>query len=135
MTRNPDNQYPISNDEEIKELEGELKSRERIIESLNEKLNNNKDMLQDIIAEKNELLKQIREYNLKMADDKINQCQKLLEEHQKTVHRLQVTKEILDKTNAENRQMQTVIEDLKKRGFLDYIIGRYPQTYLKYKEK
>jgi chromosome segregation ATPase len=133
---------PDSKDEYIKELEKKLKDQEKTIESLKEKLSNNQDMLKDTINEKNELKKKIQEYDLKMVDKKLNQYQELHEEQQKTLHRIHVTKNHLDDANSKNKElliikeeMQKVLEDLENRGLLDYIRGKYPESYLKYKEK
>lgn len=136
-----DNQLqPDLKEDEISTLKSELKGREKSIKSLNEKLDINNRMLQDILMEKNELKKKIQEYELKLVDAKLNQYQKLQEQHQKTVHRLQVTKKHLDNANIKNKDlqakemvMQMVIEDLVKRGFLDHIRNRYPESYLEYK--
>ena len=140
MEKNYHNQSPNLKDEEIKELKIEIKNREKTIESINQKLNNNNDILQDIITENKRLKKDIHEYDLKMVDEKLHKYQELQEDHQKILHRLQVTKDHLDDANNKNRklrekkeEMQIVIEDLVKRGLIDYIRSRYPETYLKYK--
>ena len=142
MKKNSNDLNPDSKDEEINKLKKELKNREKIVISLNEKLENNKNMLQDIIIEKNELKKTIQEYDLKMVDAKLKQYQKLQEQQQKTVHRLRVTKNQLDDVNIKNKdlkeskkEMQRVIEDLENRGLVDFIRGKYPESYLKFKEK
>lgn len=126
---------------QIMELKKELKSKQSTIELLQERLKNNKEMLQDLIQEKNQLKKRIQEYDLNLMDAKLNQYQKLQEDHQKTVHRLQVTKKHLDEVNLKNKELnkeinilEKIIEDLANRGLLDHARGRYPDSFQKYKK-
>jgi len=130
-----------SKDAEIKELKKELKTLKKTIESLKETLVNNNNMLHDIIIEKKELTKKIQEYDHKLVDTKLKQYQKLQEDHQKIIHRLQVTKKQLDKTNQnikilnrKNEELERVIMGLESRGILDYIRGKYPESYQEYKK-
>ncbi|MDD1775458.1 MAG: hypothetical protein LUQ24_08000 [Methanobacterium sp.] len=133
---------PTSHDFEIKRLERELKTRESTIESLKEQLENNHSILQDVITEKKELKRRVQGYDLSLIDAKLKQYQKLQEDHQKTVHRLQVTKNHLDNANnnikeleREQDKLKQIIEDLNTRGLLDYVRGKYPESYLEYREK
>ncbi len=126
----------------INQLEMELRSKESTIEVLQERLNNNKDMLQDVIAEKKQLNLRVQGYDLNLIDAKLNQYQKLQEDHQKMMHRLQVTKNHLDDANQKIKEangkidvLEKIIVDLGDRGLLDYIRGRYPESYRRYKEK
>ena len=142
MNNNHEDIQSDSKDEEIRELRSKLKNRDKTIDSLKEKLDSNKLMLQDILTQKNEVKKKIQEHELKMVDAKLNQYQQLQEKHQKTLHRLQVTKKHLDNSNIQNKkllkkeeEMQRVIEDLLKRGLMDHLRNRYPESYLKYKGK
>lgn len=118
---------------QIRDLEKELKDKQSTIELLQERLKNNEDMLQDSIQEKNQLKERIQEYDLNLTDAKLNQHQKLQEDHRKTVHRLQVTKTHLDKTNDEIDILKKVIEDLTNRGLLDHIRGKYPESFENYR--
>ena len=135
------NDDPSTENSIIKELEGELNKRDAQIELLNEKLSNNKDILQNVISEKKQLKVRIQEYDLKLIDAKLSQFQKLQVEHQKTVHRLQVTKKHLDSANKKINELQLSIEDLEKiiedldnRGLWDHLRGKYPESYQKYKK-
>ncbi len=130
-----------SKDAEIKQLKKELKTQEKTTESLKETLSNNNNMLHDIIKEKKELTNKIQEYDLKLVDAKLNQFQRLQEDHLKTVHRLQVTKKQLDEANqritelnGKNEELELVIAGLESRGILDYIRGKYPESYQAYKK-
>ena len=139
MKEAPDKEDP---DFKNKKLEKELKKRESTIESLKEQINNNHSILQDVISEKNQLKRRIQEYDLNLIDTKLNQYQKLQEDHQKLAHRLQVTKKHLDTANANVEMMQKeiesllqIVEDLKNRGVFDYIRGKYPESYQEYKSR
>jgi len=118
----------------IKELEKKLKSRESDIENLQEKLKTNEDMLQDVIQEKNQIKSRLQEYDLNLIDAKLSQYQKLQEDQQKLVHRLQVTKKHLDDARDEIAILREIIDDLTHRGLLDRIRGRYPESLKKYKK-
>lgn len=127
---------------QIRELERELKSRESTIAALQEKLKTNENMLQDAIQEKNQTKLRLQEYDLKLIDAKLSQYQKLQEDHQKTVHRLQVTKRHLDEINLKNKELneeiiflKEVIEDLANRGLVDHMRGRYPDSFKNYNER
>jgi chromosome segregation ATPase len=131
----------IQTDSKIRELEEKLKTQEKTNKKLKEKLENNSNMLNDVIRENKQLKKRIQEYDLKLVDTKLSQYQKLQEEYQKKAHRLQVTKKHLDNANLKNQDLQEkekilhqIIADLEKRGLLDYIRGRYPESYQKYKQ-
>ncbi len=119
---------------QIKELKRELKSRASDIEALQEKLETNEDMLQDAIQEKNQMKLQLQEYDLNLIDSKLGQYQKLQEDHQKTVHRLQVTKKHLDNARDEIAILREIIDDLTHRSLFDHIRGRYPESMKKYKK-
>jgi len=141
MNENLNTKNHQSKDAEIKELKKELKTLKKTIESLKETLVNNNNMLHDIIIEKKELTKKIQEYDHKLVDTKLKQYQKLQEDHQKIIHRLQVTKKQLDKTNQnikilnrKNEELERVIMGLESRGILDYIRGKYPESYQEYKK-
>jgi len=114
----------------IKELEKKLKSRESDIENLK----TNEDMLQDVIQEKNQIKLRLQEYDLNLIDAKLSQYQKLQEDHQKLVHRLQVTKKHLDDARDEIAILREIIDDLTHRGLFDRIRSRYPESLKKYKK-
>lgn len=129
MTKEP------SDNSRIKRLEEEIKSKESIIKSLKERLDSNQKILEDVIREKNLLNNQIREYELKQMDSKFSRYQEMEEEHQKAVHRLEVTKNHLDLAKAEIKSLEKIIEDLKNRGLVDYLLGRFPDSFKEYKEE
>lgn len=120
---------------QIREFEKELKSRESELKTLQERLKNNEDMLQDAIGEKNKIKLRLQEYELNLTDDKLDQHQKLQEDYNKTVHRLQVTKEQLDNARKEISYLKEIIDELSNRGLLDHIRGRYPESFQEYKGK
>lgn len=129
-------------DQEIKQLKDELKKKDASIESLKKQLLNNQSMLKDIIAEKKLLKKHAYEYELSMTDAKLKQYQKLQEDHQKIVHRLSVTKNYLDTANKDIKDLKEevdvlrqIVSDLNKRGLLDFIRGRYPDSYRNYQKR
>lgn len=119
----------------IKELEKELRNRESELKTLQERLKNNEDMLQDAIDEKNKMKLQLQEYELTLTDNKLNQHQKLQEDHNKTVHRLQVTKKQLDDARTDISDLKEIIDELANRGLLDHIRGKYPESFEEYKGK
>lgn len=127
---------------EVKRLERELDEKESAIKSLKEQLSNNQSILKDVISEKKQLITRVQEYDLSLVDTKLEQYQKLQETHQKTVHRLKVTKKHLDMANTNIKEMQgeikklkQIISDLNNRGLLDYVLSKYPESYQEYRKK
>lgn len=118
----------------IKELEKLLNKRESEIKTLKERLKNDKEILQDVIGEKKLLNKKIQDFELKEIDAKLNEFQKLQQNHYKTEHRLQVTKKLLDEANEKIGKLEKIIEDLKNMGNINYILGRFPESYKEYEK-
>lgn len=130
-----------SKDEQIKKLKSMLKEKEALIELLNRKLSNNKEILQDVISEKKQLKLQLQEYEFNLINAKLKQYEKLQSEHQKTVHRLTVRKKHLDNAKEKIKQLEREIEDLERiindlhnRSIWDYLRGKYPESFREYKE-
>jgi chromosome segregation ATPase len=119
----------------VKELEKDLARKESEIEFLKEKLNNNQEVLLDIIEDKKLLKKQIEEFELKEIEEKLNNFRKLQHKHHKTEHRLYITKKNLDTARQDLEERRNVIVDLEKRGLRDYVLGNYPESYVKYQKK
>lgn len=133
---------PSDDNSRIKKMEKELRNRESEIDSLKEKLNNNKKILQDMIQDKKLKEKQIQVFELKEIDAKLDKLQKLQSEYDKIKHRLMVTKKLLDEANEEIVRLkdeievrEKIMEDLKNRGLMDHILGRFPDSFKEYKEK
>lgn len=130
-----------SKDELIKKLKKELKKKEALIELLNQKLSNNQQIIKDIISDKKQLKLQLQEYELSLVDAKLQQYEKLQDEHQKTLHRLQVRKKHLDNANQKITQSQEkiedlerIIEDLNNRSLWDHLRRKYPESYQRYRD-
>lgn len=123
------------------ELEKLLNTRESEIKTLQERLNNDKEILYDVISEKKLLNKKIQDLELKEIDAKLNDFQKLQQKHHKTKHRLQVTKNLLDEANKKIDEshhkideLNIIIEDLKNMGIINHVIGRFPESYKEYEK-
>jgi dynactin complex subunit len=65
---------------------------------------------------------------------KLQEYEKLQQKHNKLEHRQEVTKNHLDKANEKIKSMEKIIEDLHNRGFKDYLLRRYPESYQEYSE-
>lgn len=118
----------------IKTLEKELAKKESEIEFLKEKLSNNQEVLLDIIEDKKILKKQIEEFELKEIDEKLNNLRELQHKYHKVEHRLYITKKHLDTARQDLEERGNVIKDLEKRGLRDYVLGNYPESYVKYQK-
>lgn len=130
-----------SKDELIKKLKKELKKKDALLELLNQKLSNNQQIIKDGISEKKHLKLQLQEYELSLVDVKLQQYAKLQDEHQKTLHRLQVRKKHLDNANQKITQSQEkieelkrIIEDLNNRSLWDHLRRKYPESYQRYRD-
>lgn len=119
----------------IKELEKELSKRESEIAFLKDKIVNDQEIIIDVIEEKKQLKKTIQDYEMKELDMKLNNYLELQRKHHKTEHRLFVTKNLLDDAQEELEFRAKVIEDLENKGLSDFILKRYPDSFLEYKKK
>lgn len=140
LNQNKDNDLKLkkvsSNDKaRIKELEMELAKKESEIIFFKDKIANNQEIILDVIEEKKLLKKQIKDFELKELDLKLNNYMELQRKHHKTEHRLFVTKNHLDDANKELEFRAKVIEDLETRGLRDHALGRFPGSYQKYKKR
>ncbi len=126
---------PAVDSSRIKELEYELKKKESSIDSIKDQLNNNQEILQDLIKEKKLLKEQIQDFEIKQTNNKLQEYEKLQQEHNKLKHRQEITKNHLDKANEKIRSMEKIIEDLHNRGLKDYLLRRYPESYQEYTEE
>ncbi|EKF86438.1 hypothetical protein [Methanobacterium formicicum] len=140
LTQNPNDEHKgkkvSSNDKvRIKELEMELAKKESEIVFFKEKVTNNQEIILDVIEEKKLLKKQIKDFELKELDLKLNNYMELQRKHHKTEHRLFVTKNHLDEANEELEFRAKVIEDLETRGLRDHALGRFPDSYQEYKKR
>ncbi|EKQ54127.1 MAG: hypothetical protein B655_0928 [Methanobacterium sp. Maddingley MBC34] len=119
----------------IKKLEKKLSQKESEIMFFKEKMTNNQEIILDVIEEKKQLKNQIKDFELKELDLKLNNYMELQRKHHKVEHRLFVTKNHLDEANKELEFRAKVIEDLENRGISDYILGRFPDSYQEYKKR
>lgn len=140
LTQNKDDELKVkkvsSNDKaRIKELEMELAKKESEIVFFKDKISNNQEIILDVIEEKKLLKMQIKDFELKELDLKLNNYMELQRKHHKTEHRLFVTKNHLDDANKELEFRAKVIEDLETRGLRDHALGRFPNSYQEYKKR
>ena len=119
---------------ELEELKVESVRKDEEIIQLNEKLSITQDRLLDIIQEKKLLEERKTELELKNIEIELENFQKLKNEHNKLSHRSQVTKKQLDQARVDIKIQEQVITDLEKRGFLDYLLRRFPESFQDYKK-
>lgn len=119
----------------IKELEKEVGKNESEIEFLKEKLTNNQEVLLDVIEDKKLLKKQIEDFELKELEDRLNNFRDLQRKQHKTEHRLFVTQKNLEDAREELEFRKKIIKDMENRGILDYILGNYPNSLVKYNKR
>jgi DNA repair exonuclease SbcCD ATPase subunit len=126
----------LNKDEDLlEELEKELARKDEEITQLKEKLTNTQERLLDIIQEK-KYIEQIKtELELKETELKLKKFQKLENKHHQLSHRSQVTKKHLDQARAELKIQEKVITDLENRRLLDYLLGRFPESFQDYQKK
>jgi chromosome segregation ATPase len=146
---NPNNHKLIDDDDFLEEMEKELAKKDDIIIQLNDKVLDSMERIHEVIIEKRNLEKQVKEYELKELILQFNNFEKLKNDHNKLEHRLIITKNHLD--NARNQInfqkefvdnakeqiefMERVIEDLENRNLIDFIRNKFPETFIEYKKK
>jgi len=119
----------------LKELKEELVRKDEEITRLKEKLSITQERLLDIIQEKNLLEQKKTELELKEIEMELKNFQKLKNKHHQLLHRSKVTKKQLDQARADLKIQEQVITDLEKRGFLDYLLRRFPESFKDYQKK
>jgi len=118
----------------IKGLELKLKEKESEIQELRVKLQDKYEMLQDRIEEKKVLEKRLEQFELNDATLKMGKLDEVTLENHKLEHRVQVTKKQLNEARDDLKFQERVIEDLENRGFLDFILKRFPESFRAYKK-
>ncbi len=119
----------------VKSLEIELDKKESEISFLKDKLTNNQEILLDLIEDKKSLKKQVQDYKMKEIEKSLNNFNDLQRKHHRLEHRLFVTKNQLDEARELLDVQEKVIADLKKRGLVDFLMAKYPESYLQYQKK
>jgi chromosome segregation ATPase len=120
---------------QIEELENQLYQKELELKNLQKKMTNLKERFQDIQSEKKRLSKRLDELELRQIELKLKDYQKLQEDCLKVKHRNDVIKKQLNEARTDITILEDVIEDLEKRGFLDYLLKRFPESFKEYQER
>ena len=118
----------------IEGLELKLKEKEFEIQELRVKLQDKYEMLQDRIEEKKILEKRLEQFELNEATLKMGKLDEVTLENHKLEHRVQITKKQLNEARDDLKLQERVIEDLENRGFLDFILRRFPDSFKEYKK-
>lgn len=118
----------------IEGLELKLKEKEFEIQELRGKLQDKYEMLQDRIEEKKVLEKRLEQFELNDATLKMGKLDEVTLENHKLEHRVQVTRKQLDEARDDLKFQEKVIEDLENRGFLDFLLKRFPESFREYKK-
>ena len=114
-------------EERIKKLESELSKREKELTSFKEILSTSQEILRDALEDKKAIEKRLDKLEHMKVEFNVRRHQKLQNDHDKLQHRYQVTKELLE-------EARVVIKDLEKRGLMDHLRGRYPESFLGYQK-
>jgi len=119
----------------IKKLNKEVAEKDNEIIQLKNKLSDSQERIHDMIIEKGSLKKQINNFELKELDIQFGKFGELKNDYNKLEHRLNITKEHLDKARNQIIFHKKVIEDLENRGFMDYLRKKFPESFVNYKKK
>lgn len=111
--------------ERIKLLESELSKRDKELESFKEILSTSQEILRDAMDDKKIIQKRLDELEHMKVEFNVRRYHKLQNDHDKLQHRYQVTKKLLE-------EARLVIKDLENRGLMDYILKRYPDSFLEF---
>lgn len=134
---NEDSTGVFNNEDEdsTEELKRELIHKENEIRKLEERLEDTMDRLHDVVAEKRLLEEKINEVELQEIDLKFKNFNELQDNYCKLEHRTKITKNQLDDVRVKVEFQEKVIEDLENLGFLDFLLGRVPESLVEYREK
>lgn len=114
-------------DDRIEMLEAELAKREKELESFKEILSTSQEILRDAMDDKKAIQKRLDQLEHMKVEFNARRHQKLQNDHDKLQHRYQITKELL-------KEARVVIKDLKNRGLVDHLRGKYPESFLEYQK-
>jgi chromosome segregation ATPase len=123
MSQTSTDQY----DDRIEMLEAELAKREKELESFKEILSTSQEILRDAMDDKKAIQKRLDQLEHMKVEFNARRHQKLQNDHDKLQHRYQITKELL-------KEARVVIKDLKNRGLVDHLRGKYPESFLEYQK-
>lgn len=118
----------------IEELEIELTNKDKVLKSYEEELSDLKQQLLEIMADKKEITDKIHKLEIMEIEAKLKNYESLQEDLNKIKHRNEITKNQLDTAREDIITLKNVISDLEKRGLWDYLLGRFPESYKKYKK-
>ncbi len=129
------NEISDSDDESsLEELEELLAFKDNEIIELQARLDDAKDRIHDLIVEKGSLEKKNTEQKLKELDLKLGKFEELKNDYLKLEHRTNITKGHLDESRNQIKIQEKVIEELANRGLTDYLLRRYPESFIDYKK-
>lgn len=146
---NPINDKLIENEDFIEEMGKELAKKDDIIIQLNDKVLDSMERIHEVILEKRNLEKQVKEFELKELSLKFNNFEKVKNDYNKLSHRLIITKnhldnarnqinsqkELVDNAKEQVKFMEGVIEELENRSLIDFIRKKFPESFIEYKKK
>jgi chromosome segregation ATPase len=136
--KNPESDSPDNQDsliERIEELETELSKKNQALKYHEEEISDLKYHIQELVADKREISDKLDNLQLMQIELKINDYNSLKDDYNKLKHRTDVTKKLLDQARNDLKILKKVLEDLEKRGILDFLLGRYPESYQEYKKE
>lgn len=119
----------------IEELELELSHKKKELESHQEKIDDLKHRIQEIIADKKELSDRLDKLQIMEFESQLNNYENLREDYHKIKHRSEITKNQLDQAREDLEILESIIIDLENMGRWNFLIGRFPESYRKYKKK
>jgi hypothetical protein len=111
----------------IETLETELAKREKEVESFKEILSTSQEILKDALEDKKIIQKRLDKLEHMKVEFNVRRYHKLQNDHDKLKHRYQITKDLLE-------EARMVIKDLENRGFMDHLLGNYPESYVEYQK-
>ncbi|MFY9638005.1 MAG: hypothetical protein WAK14_04275 [Methanobacterium sp.] len=146
---NPINDKLIEDEDFIEEMGKELAKKDDIIIQLNDKVLDSMERIHEVILEKRNLEKQVKEFELKELSLQFNNFEKLKNDYNKLSHRLIITKnhldnarnqinsqkEFVDNAKEQVKFMEGVIAELENRSLIDFIRKKFPESFIEYKKK
>ena len=126
----------------VEKLENEMKRKNNEIIEIQKKFEDAQERIHEVIIQKSSFEKRVNELELKELNLQFVKYDELKNKFSKLEHRMQITKKQLD--DARNhielqkqriKLMEKVIENLENRGLKDYLLRKFPETFIEYKKK
>ena len=115
--------------EELDFTKKELTKAKSEMKLIEDKLDYCQNRLLDIRNEKDNLKKELKNFEFVDIDAKLKEVDLLKTDFLKQQHRLEITKDLLEESRKEITLLKKILNDLLNMSNLDFIRNKYPESF------